>query len=167
MVRRSLCELSKTAFTPFYCALVQPHLEYAMEANTPTLREDINQLERVQRLATRLVTCQIRKGFANSTSSRWNADASELTSSWPSKVSKEKLTLTRLNSSSAHLPITARIKPSSTHERCLLSSDCEILEQTSLTSSLVTHSIYLQKTVGPSLVRHLPCSTCITSVPIH
>ncbi len=44
----------------------------------------------------------MRKGFANSTSSRWNADASELTSSWPSKCSKEKLTLTRLNSSSAH-----------------------------------------------------------------
>ncbi len=36
-------------------ALVWPHLEYAMEANAPTLRTDINQLERVQRLATRLV----------------------------------------------------------------------------------------------------------------
>ncbi len=33
-----------------------PHtLQYAMEANAPTLRADINQLERVQRLATRLV----------------------------------------------------------------------------------------------------------------
>ncbi len=44
----------------------------------------------------------MRKGFANSTSSRWNADASELTSSWSSKFSREKLTLTRLNSSSVH-----------------------------------------------------------------
>ncbi len=44
----------------------------------------------------------MRKGFANSTSSRWNADSSELISSWPSKFSKMKLTLTRLNSSSAH-----------------------------------------------------------------
>ncbi len=44
----------------------------------------------------------MRKGFANSTSSRWNADASELTSFWPSKFSKEKLTLTRLNSYSTH-----------------------------------------------------------------
>ncbi len=34
---------------------MRPHLEYAMEANAPTLRTDINQLERVQRLATRLV----------------------------------------------------------------------------------------------------------------
>ncbi len=55
MVRRSFCELSKTAFTPLYCALVRPHLECEMEANGPTLRADINQLERVQRLATRLV----------------------------------------------------------------------------------------------------------------
>ncbi len=55
MVRRSFCELSKTAFTPLYCALVRPHLEYAMEINAPTLRPDINQVERVQRLVTRLV----------------------------------------------------------------------------------------------------------------
>ncbi len=54
MVRRSFCELSKTEFTPLYCALLRPHLEYTMEANTPTLRADTNQLERVQRLATRL-----------------------------------------------------------------------------------------------------------------
>ncbi len=34
---------------------MRPHLEYAMEAYAPTLRADINQLETVQRLATRLV----------------------------------------------------------------------------------------------------------------
>ncbi len=34
---------------------MRPHLEYAMKANAPTLRADINQLEGVQRLATRLV----------------------------------------------------------------------------------------------------------------
>ncbi len=56
MVRRFFCELSKTAFTPLYCVLVRPHLEYAMEANAPTLRADTNQLERIQRLATRLVS---------------------------------------------------------------------------------------------------------------
>ncbi len=55
IVRRSFCELSKTAFTPLYCALVRPHLEYAMEANGSTLRADISHLERVEHLATRLV----------------------------------------------------------------------------------------------------------------
>ncbi len=44
MVRRSFCELSKAPFTPLYCALVRPHL-----------RTGVNQLERVQRLAIRLV----------------------------------------------------------------------------------------------------------------
>ncbi len=55
LVRRSFCDLSKTAFTPLYCALVRPRLEHAMEANAPTPRADIKQLEKVQRLATRLV----------------------------------------------------------------------------------------------------------------
>ncbi len=55
MVWRSFYELSKTVFTPFCCALVWPHLECTMEANAPTLRADINQFERVQCLATRLV----------------------------------------------------------------------------------------------------------------
>ncbi len=44
----------------------------------------------------------MRKGFANSTSSRWNAGASERISTWPSKFSKEKLILTWLTFSSAH-----------------------------------------------------------------
>ncbi len=44
----------------------------------------------------------MRRGFANATSSRWNAFVSEVTSFWPSTFSKEKLTLTRLISSSAH-----------------------------------------------------------------
>ncbi len=47
-----------------------------------------------------LVACVFRKGFSNSTTSSWNADASELTSPWPSTFSKVKLTLTRLTSSS-------------------------------------------------------------------
>ncbi len=59
MVQKSFCEPPKTMFIPLYCALVRPHLEYAMEANrvcnAPTVKADINQLERVQRLATRLV----------------------------------------------------------------------------------------------------------------
>ncbi len=59
MARRSFCELSKTVFIPLYCALVRPHVEYAIEANAPTLRADINQLEWVQGLAARLVRGQV------------------------------------------------------------------------------------------------------------
>ncbi len=55
MVRRSFCEVSKTAFISLYCALVRPHLEYTMEANAATLRADLNQLRRVQHLATWVV----------------------------------------------------------------------------------------------------------------
>ncbi len=39
------------AFIPLYCAIMRPHLEYAIKANSTTLRADIN-----QRLATRLVS---------------------------------------------------------------------------------------------------------------
>ncbi len=45
----------------------------------------------------------MRIGFINSTSTRWNADASEMTSSSPSKFLIVKFTLTHLISSSAHL----------------------------------------------------------------
>ncbi len=95
----------------------------------------------------------MRKGLANATSSHWNVDDSEVTSPWPSKFSKLKLAFTRLTSSSAH--------PKPGYE------DCEILEQTPRTSSVVTLSICFQRTVIPSMVRNLPCSTCVTSVPIH
>ncbi len=69
-VRRSFCELSKTAFIPLYCAVVRPHREYA-------LRADINQLK--------------RKGFDSSTCFLWNTGASELTSSWPITFSRTDL----------------------------------------------------------------------------
>ncbi len=52
MIRRSFQDLSKWAFIPLYEALVRPHLEYGM----PNRVADINHLERIQRLATRLVT---------------------------------------------------------------------------------------------------------------
>ncbi len=66
----------------------------------------------------------------------------------------------------AFLPITARIKPSSTQEWCLFSPGHEILEQIAGTSSLVTLSIYIQKTVGSLMGRKLSCSTCVNSSDI-
>ncbi len=70
-------------------------------------------------------------------------------------------------STRVRVPITARTKPCSTKERCLFCPCGEILEQTSSTPSFGTLRFHLQKTGWPSLVRNLPCSTCITSVPIH
>ncbi len=61
---------------------VCPHLEYAMEANTPTLRPENNQLDRVQRLAIRLVRGLRHVPYDKS------ADTSELTLSWLSKLVK-------------------------------------------------------------------------------
>ncbi len=97
MVRRSVCEISKIAFTPLYCAVVRPHLDNAMEANT-TVRGNINQLERVQRLATRLaslrhVPYEERLRQLNLFSLERRRLRSDLILA---------LILTRLNSSSAH-----------------------------------------------------------------
>ncbi len=55
MVKIHFCELSSSSFTPIFYILVRTHIEYAIEANAPTLRADINRLVRVQRLAIRLV----------------------------------------------------------------------------------------------------------------
>ncbi len=46
--RLLLPKLSSSKFTPLLCTIVRPHLEYAMEAKAPTLRADINLLERVK-----------------------------------------------------------------------------------------------------------------------
>ncbi len=54
-IKRSITCLTKKIFVPLYSALVRPHLEYAIRANCPYLKKDINHLERIQRAATRWV----------------------------------------------------------------------------------------------------------------
>ncbi len=56
VIRRSFQYLSKSAFIPFYEALVRPHLEYGVPASSLNLVADINHPELIQKLATRLVT---------------------------------------------------------------------------------------------------------------
>ncbi len=61
-IKRSLTCLTKEIFVPLYSALLRPHLEYAIQANCPYLKKDINHLERIQRAAIRWV-----KGFRSLT----------------------------------------------------------------------------------------------------
>ncbi len=56
MIRRSFQDFLKSPFIPLHGALVHPHLEYGVSACSPNRVADINHLERIQRLATRLVT---------------------------------------------------------------------------------------------------------------
>ncbi len=60
VVLRSVSGLSMSAFIPLCCAILRPYLEYAIEANSPNLRAYVHHLERVQRLATRLVPYEER-----------------------------------------------------------------------------------------------------------
>ncbi len=146
-----------------------------MEANAPILRAEINQFERVQRLATRLVR-GLRHMPYEERLRQLNLFSLERRCLRDDLIMAFKLFKGDVNpflppptpsrSTRAHLPITARSKPSSTQERCLLRSDCEILKQTSSTSTIVTLSIYLRKAVGFSFVRNLPCNFCPHSLTI-
>ncbi len=53
--KRSITCQAQEVFVPLYSALVQPHLEYAIKANCPYLKTDINHTDRIQRAATRWV----------------------------------------------------------------------------------------------------------------
>ncbi len=57
--------LSTASVIPLCCATKQTHLNYAMQANFPTLRPRTQQLERVHRLEARL----IKKAFVHLASS--------------------------------------------------------------------------------------------------
>ncbi len=55
MIKWSFAELSVSAFAALYNTLVRPHLEYAIQSCSPNFVADADCLERIQRLATRLV----------------------------------------------------------------------------------------------------------------
>ncbi len=61
MIRHSFQDLSTSAFIPLYEALVRSHLEYGMPACSPNPVVDINHLERIQRLASKLVTSSTKR----------------------------------------------------------------------------------------------------------
>ncbi len=55
LIRGSLVTLTPEIFIPLFSILVRSHLEYAIQASSPYLKKDIDHLERLQRLATRMV----------------------------------------------------------------------------------------------------------------
>ena len=60
LIRRSFFHLSTSLFKQLFTSFVRPHLEYAQAVWHPHLRKNINQIENVQRRATKLV-----KGISN------------------------------------------------------------------------------------------------------
>ena len=55
IIRRSFCALDNTSFTLLYKAIVRPHLEYAATMWNPYKKGYIDDLEKVQRRATKLL----------------------------------------------------------------------------------------------------------------
>ena len=55
IIRRSFCALDNTSFTLLYKAIVRPHLEYAATIWNPSKKGYIDDLEEVQRRATKLL----------------------------------------------------------------------------------------------------------------
>ncbi len=55
LLRRGFAVSTPEIFRPLYLALVRPILRYGQQASSPYLRRDIDLMERIQRLATRMV----------------------------------------------------------------------------------------------------------------
>ncbi len=55
LIKRSFTHLTPNIFRPIHRAFVRPHLEYVIQAAAPYLKKDVDYIEKVQRLATRMV----------------------------------------------------------------------------------------------------------------
>ncbi len=137
--------------------ILRQYIVYAMEDNVPTLRADINQLKRTQRLGQRKVsvTCIIREGFASPFQPlhtgmqappfwpHYNFQNFQV-GSWP-KPTWLLPPSTLRRAYSAHQQITATTKPFSAMELCIFGACCVILEKIAGTYEVVYLSV--KKTV--------------------
>ena len=55
LIRRTITYKEKQLIVPLYKAIVRPHLEYCIQAWRPYRKEDIDQLERIQRRTTKMI----------------------------------------------------------------------------------------------------------------
>ena len=57
MIRSNITSKENSLIVPLrlYKAIVRPHLEYCVQAWNPHLRKDIDMLEKLQRIATKLI----------------------------------------------------------------------------------------------------------------
>ncbi len=126
------------------------HFEYAMEANAPTLRANISQLKRAQRLAKRILRGFHRVPYEKSLR-QLNLFSLELRCRRADLILAFKLFTGEIGLSPfdfflrppraglrGHLQITARTKPSSTKKLCISYVCRELLEQIVGASSHVT-----------------------------
>ena len=62
-IKSTLANRDKEIFLPIYKTIVRPHLEYCVQAWSPHLTKDIDILEKVQWLATRMIAGQKGKSY--------------------------------------------------------------------------------------------------------
>ena len=55
LIRRNIVYKEKEIIIPLYKTIVRPHLEYCIQAWRPYCKKDIDILERVQRIATKMI----------------------------------------------------------------------------------------------------------------
>ena len=64
LIRRTITYKETQLIVPLYKAIVRPHLEYCIQAWRPYRKKDIDNLERIQRRATKMIP-ELRDDYYN------------------------------------------------------------------------------------------------------